>query len=41
MTAHGDNEFVLVSDLLEAVEGYKKLITMSLKKKGKEAAEEL
>jgi len=30
LTAHGDNEYVLKSDLFEAVNGYKKLIKESL-----------
>ena len=30
LTAHGDYEYVLKSDLLEAVAGYKKLIQWSL-----------
>lgn len=31
LTAHSDDEFILKSDLVEAVEGYKKLIKHSLK----------
>ena len=31
LTAHGDNEYVLKSDLFEAVEGYKRLIKESLR----------
>jgi acetylornithine deacetylase/succinyl-diaminopimelate desuccinylase-like protein len=31
VTAHGPNEFVEKEDLLEAVEGYKKLILRALK----------
>jgi acetylornithine deacetylase/succinyl-diaminopimelate desuccinylase-like protein len=31
LTAHGPNEFVEKADLLEAVEGYKKLILRALK----------
>lgn len=30
ITAHGDNEYILKSDLVEAVAGYKKLIKESL-----------
>lgn len=43
MTAHSDDEFILKSDLVEAVEGYKKLIMHSLKdvkKAKKEVVEE-
>ena len=32
LTAHSDNEFVLASDLVEAVEGYRKLVLGALKK---------
>lgn len=41
LTAHGDNEFVFKSDLYKAVEGYKKLINLSLKSESSEVQSEL